>query len=483
MAGSFAEARAQILSLQPATLRAKAGEVRRFGSASISAGTTLRASADRLGAQRGAPYQAYRERVSPTAGWLADLGRPTADTGAAIEGAAGAAERAQMVLAQQEEALARYAVNPSTTAAALAAAEAQALAVLNGAIGEVTSAYQAILPPPPTPAPVVAAGAGTSATSAGSGPVGGALGGAAAGLAAGLPNGGAERGGAGVDGAAAGSGAGGAVGSAVGAALGPTSGPFAGFVQDPTSGNLVDPATGRQADASGRFLDPITGEPFGPVSPFVSRLEGLDGGVSPVGGLLGGVPGGLGTAPGALAPVAGAGGAGSFAGGAGFVPGGALPFLGAGGAGVGAGFGTAAGRGRGGSGSFAALYGGVVPPSLSGNNPAAAQLRQQAATNLSTMAGTAQRYTAIASGQAAPGAYLPPMAGGGGGIAGGGGGATRRGGRSGPRIAEPASVWGAVGGGGSSPDRRRTHSRPTAEVEDDSVWSAGTTAPRSLDAC
>jgi len=479
MAGSFAEARAQILSLQPATLRAKAGEVRRFGSASISAGTTLRASADRLGAQRGAPYQAYRERVSPTAGWLADLGRPTADTGTAIEGAAGAAERAQMVLAQQEEALARYAVNPSTTAAALAAAEAQALAVLNGAIGEVTSAYQGILPPPPTPAPVVAAGPGTSGTSAGSGTgLGGALGGAAAGLAAGLPNGGAERGSTGVDGAAAGGGAGGAVG----AALGPTSGPFAGFVQDPTSGNLIDPATGRQADASGRFLDPITGEPFGPASPFVSRLEGLGGGVSPVGGLLGGVPGGLGAAPGA-APVAGAGGAGSFAGGAGFVPGGALPFLGAGGAAVGTGFGTAAGRGRGGSGSFAALYGGVVPPSLAGNNPAAAQLRQQAATNLSTMAGTAQRYTAIASGQAAPGAYLPPMAGGGAGIAGGGGSATRRGGRSGPRITEPASVWGAVGGGGSCPDRRRTPSRPTAEVEDDSVWSAGTTAPRSLDAC
>ena len=250
------------------------------------------------------------------------------------------------------------------------------------------------------------------------------------------------------------------MGSAVGAALGPTSGPFAGFVQDPTSGNLIDPATGRQADASGRFLDPITGEPFGPVSPFVSRLEGLDGGVSPVGGLLGGVPGGLGTSPGALAPVAGAGGAA-----------------------VGAGVGTAAGRGRGGSGSFAALYGGVVPPSLAGNNPAAAQLRQQAATNLSTMAGTAQRYTAIASGQAAPGAYLPPMAGGGGGMAGGGGGAARRGGRSGPRVAEPASVWGAVGGGSSRPDRRRTHSRPTTEVEDDSVWSAGTTAPRSLDAC
>lgn len=452
MAGSFAEARAQILSLQPATLRAKAGEVRRFGSASISAGTTLRASADRLGAQRGAPYQAYRERVAPTAGWLADLARPTADTGAAMEDAAGSTERAQMVLAQQEAALARYGANPSTTAASLAAAEAQALAVLNRAIGEVSTAYAGILPPPPTPAPVVAAGPAG----------GGAVGGAATGPAAGLR--GAAQGGAG---AGAGSGA--------GAALGPTAGPFAGFVHDPTTGNLIDPATGRQADAGGRFLDPITGEPFGPVSPLVSRLEGLDGGVSPVGGLLGGVPGGLGAgAPGALAPVTGA--AGAFgAGGAGFFPGAAAPFI-AGGVGVGA---TA--RSRGGSAPFAALYGGVLPPSLTGNNPAAAQLRQQAADNLGLMASTAQRYSAIASGQiasgqATPGAYLPPMAGVGAGAPAGG--AARRGGRS--RTAEPASVWGAVPG---SADGSRLRSRSSADVEDGSVWSGGAVAPRSLDAC
>jgi hypothetical protein len=463
MAGSFAEARAQILSLQPATLRAKAGDVRRFGSASISAGTTLRGSAERLGAQRGAPYQAYRERVAPTAGWLTDLGRPTADTGAAIEGAAGAAERAQMVLAQQEAALARYAANPSTTAAALAAAEAQALQVLNGAIGEVTSAYTAILPPPPTPAPVVAAGTGRG--------VGGAVGGAAAGVAAGLTDGGTARlndGGTArlTDNASAASGSA-TGGGAAGAALGPTSGPFAGFVQDPTSGNLIDPATGRQADASGRFLDPITGEPFGPASPFVSRLEGLDGGVSPVGGLLGG---------GAASGVPVAGVSPFAAGGAAFVPGGALPFL----AGAGAGVGAVAARGRGGSAPFAALYGGVLPPSLSGNNPAAAQLRQQAAENLAMSASTAQRYSAIASGQAAPGAYLPPMAGAGGGV--GGGGAASRG-RPGLRTVEPSGVWGAVGGGGGRPDRRRTSSRPSTDVEDDSVWSAGAAAPRSLDAC
>ena len=46
-----------------------------------------------------------------------------------------------MVLAQQEEALARFGFNPGTTPAAFAAAQAQALAALNAAIGEVTGAY------------------------------------------------------------------------------------------------------------------------------------------------------------------------------------------------------------------------------------------------------------------------------------------------------------------------------------------------------
>ena len=245
-------------------------------------------------------------------------------------------------------------------------------------------------------------------------------------------------------------------------------------MQDPTTGNLIDPATGRQADAGGRFLDPITGQPFGPASPFVSRLEGLDGGVSPVGGLLGGTAG-PGGSVGAVAPGLAGAPAGVGAGGVGLVAGGALPFL----AGGGAGAGFAASRGRAGSGSIAALYGGVVPPSLAGRNPAAAQLRQQAAENLSTMAGTARRYSAISSGQA-PGAYLPPMAGAGAGAAGGGG-AGRPRGRSLPRTGEPASVWGAAPGAGGRPDRRRATSRSTADVEDDEVWNGGTTVPSLLE--
>ena len=472
MAGSFAEARAQILSLQPAVLRAKAGEVRSFGSASVSAGSTLRASADRLGARRGAPYQAYQERLAPTAGWLTGLSPLSNDTAATLVNAAQAGERAQMVLAQQEEALARFGVNPSTTPAAFAAAEAQALAALNTAIADVTQAYGVITPVTPTAAPVVAnagGGAGTGGGSAATGlnGVGGAVGASAGGVAA------AAAGGR-TSGAASGAGTAGTGTAGDAGGAGPTSGPFAGFVQDPTTGNLIDPATGRQADAGGRFLDPITGQPFGPASPFVSRLEGLDGGVSPVGGLLGGTAG-PGVSVGAVAPGLAGAPAGVGAGGVGLVAGGALPFL----AGGGAGAGFAASRGRAGSGSIAALYGGVVPPSLAGRNPAAAQLRQQAAENLSTMAGTARRYSAIASGQA-PGAYLPPMAGAGAGAAGGGG-AGRPRGRSLPRTGEPASVWGAAPATGGRPDRRRATSRSTAEVEDDEVWNGGTTVPSLLE--
>jgi hypothetical protein len=478
MAGSFAEARAQILSLQPAVLRAKAGEVRSFGSASVSAGSTLRASADRLGAQRGAPYRAYQERLAPTAGWLTGLSPLSNDTAATLVNAAQAAERAQMVLAQQEEALARFGVNPSTTPAAFAAAEAQALAALNTAIADVTQAYGVITPVTPTAAPVVASTAGAAGTGGGStatglNGVGGAVGASAGGVAAAAARAG------GTSGAASGAGTAGTGTAGTGTAgdaggAGPTSGPFAGFVQDPTTGNLIDPATGRQADAGGRFLDPITGQPFGPASPFVSRLEGLDGGVSPVGGLLGGTAG-PGVSVGALAPGLAGAPAGVGAGGVGLVAGGALPFL----AGGGAGAGFAASRGRAGSGSIAALYGGVVPPSLSGRNPAAAQLRQQAAENLSTMAGTARRYSAISAGQA-PGAYLPPMAGAGAGAAGGGG-AGRPRGRSLPRTGEPASVWGAAPGAGGRPDRRRPPSRSTADVEDDEVWNGGTTVPSLLE--
>ena len=57
MAGSFAEARTQILSLRPEQLRTKAEQLRQFGIDARLAGSQLAASADEVGSQRGRPVR------------------------------------------------------------------------------------------------------------------------------------------------------------------------------------------------------------------------------------------------------------------------------------------------------------------------------------------------------------------------------------------------------------------------------------------
>ena len=384
-----------------------------------------------------------------------------------------------MVLAQQEEALARFGVNQSTTPAAFAAAEAQALAALNAAIADVTSAYGVITPISPTAAPVVAGAAGTgggSAAATGTTGIGGAVGPPRRAWPphADRWDGWCRTSGTGTSGTGtsgtgtAGTGTAGTGTAANQGGAGPTSGPFAGFVQDPTTGNLIDPATGRQADAGGRFLDPITGQPFGPASPFVSRLEGLDGGVSPVGGLLGGTAG-PGVSVGALAPGLQGPRLASVRAVSAWWPGEPCPPRRRWRRGrvrreprsyrirvdrrVVRRRGAAEPVGAQPGGRAAAPAGGGEPQHDGGHGPAI--LRHRVGTGA--------------------GRLPPPMAGAGAGA--GGGGAGRPPGRSMPRTGEPASVWGAAPGAGGRPDRRRPSSRSTAEVEDDEVWNGGTTVP------
>ncbi|HVH23181.1 MAG TPA: hypothetical protein VNA11_12060 [Pseudonocardia sp.] len=433
MAGSFAEAQAQIRSLRPDELTAKAGQLREIGIDLRLCGSELGASADEVGSQVGRPYATYRDRVTPTATYLRELQNPTNTVAEGLDRSATAGKQAGMVLAEQEQLLAELASRPTTTPAQFAAAEAQALAVVNRAIDAVSQAYAAITPPTPAAAPVVVAGPGARD---GAG-LGGTTGNAAQ----------AALGGAVLAGA----------GPGTSAVLGPEAGALAGFVADPLSGNLIDPASGREVDAGGRFVDPITGEPFGEPSPFATRLEGLVGGPA---------AGGVGLPPaGALGPaVAGPVGAGAGAVGGGGV-GGAVPFP------PPAGFGAAVGA-RGEAGRIAGLYGGAVPPSLSGRNPAIGELAQTAARNLEHRAGVAQRYAAIASGQAQPGPgfFPPPMMG----VGGGGAGAARSARRGGPRaVTEPAGVWGAVPG---RDDRDRT-ATPSADTEDDDIWTGGAPPP------
>jgi hypothetical protein len=423
MAGSFAEAQAQIRSLRPDELTAKAGQLREIGIDLRLCGSQLGASADEVGSQRGRPYATYRDRVTPTASYLRELQNPANTVAEGLDRSATAGKQAGMVLAEQEQLLAELASRPTTTPAQFAAAEAQALAAVNRAIDAVSQAYATITPPPPAPAPVAVSGA------RGGGP-------------------GEPRRDAVLAGAARGT-------SAV---LGPEAGALAGFVADPLSGNLIDPASGREVDAGGRFVDPITGEPFGEPSPFATRLEGLVGGAAP--GVL--PPGGIGAgalAPaGALGPAVAAAPVGAGAGGA------AVPFLPP--VGVGA---------RGEAGRIAGLYGGAVPPSLSGRNPAIGELAETAARNLEHRAGVAQRYAAIASGQApqGPGFFPPPMMG----VGGGGGGAARSARRGGPRaVTEPAGVWGAVPGR----DGRDRDPTPSADTEDADIWTGGAPPPAAL---
>ena len=146
--------------------------------------------------------------------------------------------------------------------------------------------------------------------------------------------------------------------------------------------------------------------------------------------------------------------------------GGVVPFLPPGAVGAVGGRRAGVGRAR-----FAGLYGGTLPPSLAGPNPAGSQLNQIAARNLEQRAGVAQRYAAIASGQAPAqvGFFPPPIAG----VGGGGMGAARSARRGGPRaVTEPAGVWGAVPGGGRG-DRRRSSGSTAEDVEDDDVWTGG----------
>ncbi|MDT0346574.1 hypothetical protein [Streptomyces litchfieldiae] len=230
--------------------------------------------------------------------------------------------------------------------------------------------------------------------------------------------------------------------------VGPEGGDFAGWVQSPGSGFLVDPATGREFDpVAGRWIDPVTGQPFGEVTEYAARLSGLGAG------------------PGAIAGAAG-------------IVSGTGPL--------------------GGTAALAALYGGVMPPSIGHAGPARNQLIGQANRHLGQRARVATRF---ALHEAAQGGrpFTPPP-----GAAGHGGG---RAGRAAARprpVGEPAATWrtragdavarhqlaggarpasapppGAAAGarsGGTGRDERGTRGRPTDLTEDPAVWAPGARA-------
>jgi hypothetical protein len=440
MAGSIAEAIAQIMSVQPAALATLAAAVRDAGSKSLSGGQTLSSSAKEVGAQQGDPYAAYRDRLAPVAEWMIRFEPPATDMAAKLQNASTVATDAQKQAAQLNHDLAAMTVpnllptsvgDPVADLRAkysnvkspseIAAAQASTLEQLNKLIDQMTASFEAVQPPDPGTAPV-RNGAGSTAQ--------------AATFRSGAAEPGAQTGAGGASGAE-GAGTGG-VDPAVAAAVGPTSGPMAGWVRDPNTGNLVDPATGREVNPAGQFLDPITGRPFGTAADQnVSRLEGLQGGLGATGGLFGTTGAGAFTVP--------TGGVGAITGSAG-------------------------------GGGFAGLYGGMIPPSLMGANPAMGELSAKAKRNLQTKAAVAQRYSALMTGQEQQThPYMPPM----GGVGGGMGGVARSGRASRRLVSEPSELWGATGRGNRD-GRTRSSGDTTELVEDTDVWTGGEQAGSGL---
>ncbi|RKN45613.1 hypothetical protein D7294_03830 [Streptomyces hoynatensis] len=251
--------------------------------------------------------------------------------------------------------------------------------------------------------------------------------------------------------------------------LGPEEGDFAGWVQSPNTGHLVDPATGREFDpATGRWIDPVTGRPFGEVAEYATRLSGLGGG-----------PGSVGS-PGSVAspnqPVT------------------LVSSLGATGL-------AGTGGPPGGGSSLAALYGGIMPPSVGYPGPARGQMLGQANRNLALRARVATRF---ALHEAAQGGrpFVPPPGAAGQAARGQGGGRGRprertsgiwqsrrqdpaarhqlagaR--RAAPAVPPPGGALRGRPGRGEEEARRR---RPTGLTEDPAVWAPARRAVDGLPA-
>lgn len=463
----FYDAYDVIQSGQPYSLKQVADTWRNFAAACQSAADQLKGTSDMVTAQQGTPYQNFGARATPVANWMTQVSNQANTVGTGLANAGAVGSGAQMEAHEQyatvsqkidkiigpDDALSMGKVN------GMKAAEAAGAAVLNPQIDKWSAAYTSFNPGTVPPAPVTNGGSGShtsTATSTSDGP--------------------------------------GATGNTTGtttstqqtsstetqqrpiatdlnqqnppappgkddyphsSVIGSDGKDFSGWVKDPRTGYLIDPSSGQEYDpTSGRWVDPVTGKPFGDVTQYSSRLEGLSGGTGSM--TLGGGGGGV-----SVDPLFSLGGK--------------------------------------------PLFGGAVPPSLNPANPAYSQLAQTAGNS---MAAKAYAANALAMQEAQQGGrpYVPPMqAGVGGGV---GGSASRA--RRGAGLTEPASTWtgrtgaaakararaaaaaasesegsgqrGYVPGmqaGKGEKDKDKLRENPDWLVEDD-VWSSGRHAARGV---
>ena len=460
---SFYDAYDVIQSGQPYSLKDVADTWRNFAGACQSAADQLKGTSAMVTAQQGTPYQNFGDRAAPVANWMNQVAGQANTVAGGLSNAGAVGTSAQMEAAQQKAVVDQkinQIVGPDGALSmakvnGMNAAEAAGAAVLNPAIDKWSAAYNAFNPGQVQPAPVNNGGSGAgpapTSTSGGSGSSGsGSTSGGAPGAApVATPSANASH-------PAASSGTGGSTGGDYpnSSVVGPNGGDFAGWVKDPRTGYLIDPSTGQEYDpTSARWVDPVTGKPFGDLTQYSSRLEGLSGGV-----------------PGQLA-LGGGGGNVSVD-----------PLF---------------------SGGGTPLFGGTIPPSLNPTNPAYTQLAQTASNSMAAKAYAANSL-AIKEAEQGGRPYVPPMQAGVGGF-GGGGSAARRA----RYLSEPESTWtgragsaakakagsvddevegtttgqrGYVPGmqaGRGEKDRSKLRENPDWLVEDD-VWSTGQQAGRGV---
>ncbi|SMD07211.1 hypothetical protein [Kibdelosporangium aridum] len=426
---SYSEACDILESGQPYSLRTVGNAWRNFAAACRAAASHTKGTADEVTAQYGAPYQNFGARAVPIATWLETIAKQADTVAAGLSNAGEVGTAAQWTKSKQEHEFntrVNQIVGPEdalsgSRMAAIKRAEEQAAEVLSGEIDKWSQAYTAFNPGDVPPVPATNGGTGTTTTSSTSSGTTGTTGVPTA-TTGGDPTGttGTDR--PGTDSKHVPDP--GRTDFPESSVVGKEGGDFQGWVKDPTTGFLVDPGSGREFDpVSGKWIDPVTGQPFGDVTQYASRLEGLEGGVSTTGGLLGGF-------------------------------GGVTPALMT-------------------SGAVGSLYGGAVPPSLAAMNPAVAQLGAKAANDMAAKAYAAQQ---LGLREAAQGGrpFVPPMQAGGVGAEAGGARRTRA-----RYLTEPSSTWAPGSRGGTEEEKRKPADRPEWMVEDD-VWSSGQPATRGV---
>jgi hypothetical protein len=298
---SYDGAMKKLRSGQPEQLHGMAKDWSDFALAVGSVADRIDQAAATMTARPGQPYQLYQERAGQLATWLRTVRDSAKQVSTTLSHAGDVGHTSQAVMHQAEGMHQQFSMGSAAVGvfsplpgAAMwgmgMVVDHENTAALNTAIDRWSGAFNKILPPPVPPVP-------NSTGAATGGPARIDVNGAEKSSGPGRST---SHGHATSDGAGTGGGppTGAVLASAPVAStllvVGPDGGDFAGWVRDPRTGFLINPATGQEFDPiSRRWIDPVTGRPFGDAVRQSTHLEGLTHGVRPGAGDLGQLYGGV----------------------------------------------------------------------------------------------------------------------------------------------------------------------------------------------